>query len=109
MTTPVMDSVTASHVGLLTSCTRPGFGAPGVQVTPRLGLRRLRPGQPCAQARRRQLHSIFNFTTLGRAYYTSGAQVRCRRKGQKLWVDVPLAKPSVGDLAALALARLGSS
>jgi hypothetical protein len=46
MTTPAMDSVTASHTGLLTSCTR-------LQEfrSHRLGLRRLRPGQ------RRQLHS----------------------------------------------------
>jgi hypothetical protein len=46
MTTPAMDSVTASHTGLLTSCTH-------LQEfrSHRLGLRRLRPGQ------RRQLHS----------------------------------------------------
>ncbi|CAD6209240.1 unnamed protein product [Miscanthus lutarioriparius] len=45
-------------------------------------------------------------TTPGRAYYASGAPGHCR-KGQKLWVDVPLAngtylQPSATDLAALA-------
>jgi hypothetical protein len=57
---------------------------------------------------------IFNLTTLGRAYYTSGAQVHCHGKGQELWVNVPMTngtylQPSVGDLAALVPARLGSS
>ncbi|CAN6296823.1 unnamed protein product [Urochloa humidicola] len=51
-------------------------------------------------------NSIFNLTTPGRAYYTSGAPGHCR-KGQKLWVDVPMAngtylQPSATDLAALA-------
>ncbi|CAN6290921.1 unnamed protein product [Urochloa humidicola] len=51
-------------------------------------------------------NSVFNLTTPGRAYYTSGAPGHCR-KGQKLWVDVPMAngtylQPSATDLAALA-------
>ncbi|RCV46907.1 hypothetical protein SEVIR_9G572000v4 [Setaria viridis] len=51
-------------------------------------------------------NSVFNLTTPGRAYYTSGAPGHCR-KGQKLWVDVPMAngtylQPSASDLAALA-------
>lgn len=51
-------------------------------------------------------NSYFNLTTPGRAYYVSGAAGHCR-KGQKLWVDVPLAngtylQPSATDLAALA-------
>jgi hypothetical protein len=48
----------------------------------------------------------FNLTMPGRAYYASGAPGHCR-KGQKLWVDVPMAngtylQPSATDLAALA-------
>ncbi|KAG0553145.1 hypothetical protein BDA96_01G569600 [Sorghum bicolor] len=51
-------------------------------------------------------NSFFNLTTPGRAYYASGAPGHCR-KGQKLWVDVPMAngtylQPSATDLAALA-------
>ncbi|CAL4928666.1 unnamed protein product [Urochloa decumbens] len=51
-------------------------------------------------------NSVFNLTTPGRAYYTSGAPGHCR-KGQKLWVDVPMAngtylQPSASDLAAQA-------
>ncbi|XP_062209613.1 early nodulin-like protein 8 [Phragmites australis] len=51
-------------------------------------------------------NSVFNLTTPGRFYYTSGAPGHCR-KGQKLWVDVPMANgtylpPSANDLAALA-------
>ncbi|KAJ1299123.1 hypothetical protein BS78_01G507500 [Paspalum vaginatum] len=51
-------------------------------------------------------NSVFNLTAPGRAYYTSGAPGHCR-KGQKLWVDVPMAngtyvQPSSADLAALA-------
>ena len=51
-------------------------------------------------------NSFFNLTAPGRAYYASGAPGHCR-KGQKLWVDVPLAngtylQPSATDLAALA-------
>lgn len=51
-------------------------------------------------------NSLFNLTAPGRAYYASGAPGHCRR-GQKLWVDVPLPngtylQPSATDLAALA-------
>ncbi|TVU48623.1 hypothetical protein EJB05_08264 [Eragrostis curvula] len=51
-------------------------------------------------------NSIFNLTKPGRVYFTSGAPHHCL-KGQKLWVDVPMAdgshvKPSANDLAALA-------
>ncbi|WVZ55149.1 hypothetical protein U9M48_005849 [Paspalum notatum var. saurae] len=51
-------------------------------------------------------NSVFNLTAPGRAYYTSGAPGHCL-KGQKLWVDVPMAngtyiQPSATDLAALA-------
>ncbi|CAD6234776.1 unnamed protein product [Miscanthus lutarioriparius] len=51
-------------------------------------------------------NSFFNLTAPGRAYYASGAPGHCR-KGQKLWVDVPMAngtylQPSATDLAALA-------
>ena len=51
-------------------------------------------------------NSLFNLTTPGRAYFTSGAPGHCL-KGQKLWVDVPMAngtylQPSASDLAALA-------
>ena len=51
-------------------------------------------------------NSVFNLTTPGRAYFTSGAPGHCL-KGQKLWVDVPMAngtylQPSASDLAALA-------
>jgi hypothetical protein len=51
-------------------------------------------------------NSFFNLTAPGRAYYASGAPGHCR-KGQMLWVDVPMAngtylQPSATDLAALA-------
>ncbi|OEL29846.1 hypothetical protein BAE44_0009130 [Dichanthelium oligosanthes] len=51
-------------------------------------------------------NSVFNLTTPGRFYYTSGTPGHCR-KGQKLWVDVPMAngtylQPSASDLGALA-------
>ncbi|RLN43149.1 mavicyanin [Panicum miliaceum] len=50
-------------------------------------------------------NSVFNLTTPGRAYFSSGTPGHCL-KGQKLWVDVPMAngtylQPSASDLAAL--------
>ncbi|KAL6660273.1 hypothetical protein ACP70R_002395 [Stipagrostis hirtigluma subsp. patula] len=51
-------------------------------------------------------NSVFNLTTPGRVYYTSGAPGHCH-KGQKLTIDVPMANgthvpPSADDLAAIA-------